>query len=97
MRDDAGGVVGAAGSGFGRPMGPQAAYFSYYGDRTNVKRVDSIAPKAAKTAKKGSNGYYQNRVSQTPTAQGAQQYYGKLEKYLPGGSAGEDNGVIHEI
>jgi len=96
-RADDRGAVGAAGSGFVRPIGPQAAYFSYYGDHADVRRVDRIAPKAAKREKKGSHGSYQNRVSQTPTAQGAQQYYGKLEKYMPGASAGEDNGVIHEI
>ena len=79
------GAVGAVGSGFVKPMGPQAAYFSYYGDRTNVKRVDQNALKAAKREEKGPHGHWQNRVSQTPTAQGAQQYYGQLEKYLPSG------------
>ena len=83
--EDDRGAVGAAGSGFVKPMGPQAAYFSYYGDHTDVKRVDRNAPKAAKREEKGPHGHYQNRVSQTPTAQGAQQYYGQLEKYLPGG------------
>ena len=55
-REDDRGAVGTAGSGFVKPMGPQAAYFSYYGDRTNVKRVDRNAP-TAKGEEKGPRGH----------------------------------------